>query len=121
MAVGCSAERAAALFGLIGGHLPHLVTRTIRDVCRDIISTTDATGELLAGIGTQVDAIDHMLGVGSGCGGLCGVATRAWPTPGVLDVLLKERLVVASLRKGVHVESQLVQTYVKANCSCGAY
>ena len=115
---GCAADRASALYALIGGHLPHLVTDTVHAYCRGTLTLADVEGELLADIGAQMDDIDRVLGAGSACRGLCGVETKVWPTPEVLDVLLKKHLVVAALRRGVHLGSQLVRAVAIARCSC---
>jgi hypothetical protein len=115
---GCGAERSAALYGLIGGHLPHLVSDTVREFCRGTTSRADVEGALLADVRAQLKSVDRVLGMGSACLGLCGVATEVWPTPGVLDELLKKHLVVAALKKGVYVDSQLVRAHVAASCSC---
>jgi len=115
---GCAADRTSALYALIGGHLPHLVTDTVHEYCRGTLTLADVEGELLADIGAQMEAVDRVLGAGSACSGLCGVETKVWPTPEVLDVLLKKHLVVAALKRGVHLGSQLVRAFAIARCSC---
>lgn len=115
---GCDAGRAAALDVLVGGHLPHLISEAVRGYCRGAWPLADVEGTLLAGLGAQVRAADRALGAGSACRGLCGVAAEAWPSPEVLDVLLRKHLVVAALKRGVVIESRLVRAYVNANCSC---
>ena len=115
---GCAADRTPPLYALIGGHLPHLVTDTVRDYCRGTLSLADVQDELFADIGARVKAVDRVLGSGTACSGLCGVLTEFWPKPGVLDILLKEHLVVAALTKGVYVDSQTARAYVDAHCGC---
>ena len=117
---GCAADQTSALYALIGGHLPHLVADTVREYCLCTMSLTDVEGVLLADIGAQVEAVDRILGSGSACIGLCGVAAKVWPKAGVLDALLKNHLVIAALKKGVYVDSQMVRAYVNARCSCGS-
>ena len=118
--VGCSADRASALYALVGGHLPHLVTDTAREYCRGTLALSDENGVLFADIDAQVEAVDRVLGTGSACRGLCGVQTKDWPKPGVLDMLLKEHLVVAALRKGIFLDSKLVISFADARCHCVA-
>lgn len=115
---GCGADQSAALYGLIGGHLPHLLSYTVHEYCRGTKTRADVEGAFRAKIDAQVDSVNCDLGVGAACRGLCGVATKEWPSPGVLDVLLKKHLVVKSLKKGVYMDSQLVRAYVQASCSC---
>ena len=115
---GCAADRTLVLYELIGGHIPHLVTDTVRDYCRGTLSLADVKSVLFAGIGARFKAVDRALGTGSACSGVCGVLTEKWPKPGVLDVLLQEHLVVAALTKGVYVDPQMVRAYVNVHCSC---
>ena len=115
---GCDAEQASALYALVGGHLPHLVAQTVGDYCRGTASLAAVEDVLVADIVAQVEAVDRELGVGSGCGGLCGVTAKAWPKPAVLDALVKKHLVLAALKKGVFVESQMVRAFVHARCAC---
>ena len=75
---------------------------------------------LFADIEAQVEAVDRVLGTGSACRGLCGVQTKAWAKPDVLDVLLKEHLVVAALRKGIFLDSKVVISFADARCHCVA-
>lgn len=118
--VGCSPERASALYALVGGHLPHLVTDTAREYCRGTLALSDVNGVLFADIDAQVEAVDRVLGTGSTCRGLCGVQTKDWPKPGVLDMLLREHLVMAALRKGIFLDSKLVISFADARCHCVA-
>jgi hypothetical protein len=115
---GCSADQASALYALIGGHLPHLVSDTALEYCRGSISLADVKGVLLADIGRKVKDVDDLLGLGgSACDGLIGVMTEVRPKPEVLNALLKEHLVVGSLRKRYYVDSQMVRTFVDARCA----
>jgi hypothetical protein len=114
----CDEDQAGALYALIGGHLPHLVSRTVSNYCRGAISLTGLESELFAKIGAQVEAVDRILGIGSACNGLCGVLTKVWTKPEVLDVLLKKHLVIAVLQKGIYVDSQIVRAFVNAHCEC---
>lgn len=98
---GCAADRCSALYTLIGGHLPHLVTGTVLKYCRGAMTLADVEGALFAEIAARVGAADRVLGIGSACGGLCGVETKVWPKPGVLDVLVKKHLVVEAIKKDV--------------------
>ena len=115
---GCAADRALALYALIGGHLPSLIASTTLFYCHGTISLADAEGALFAEIGARAKAVDRVLGAGSACGGLCGVLAETWPNPEVLDLLLKKHLVVAALKKGIFVDSQLVKAYVNIRCGC---
>jgi len=116
---GCDAGRAAALDAVVGGHLPHLISDDVDDYCRGVRPLAGVQGTLLALLGAEARAVDRVLGSGSACRGLCGVEAEAWPTPELLDALLKKHLVVAALKRGVLVESRLVRAYVNASCSCG--
>lgn len=117
---GCDAERTSALYGLIGGHLPHLVMRTVRKFCSGATTLSDVEATLFADIVVRVKAADRVLGIGSACNGLCGVATNTWLKPEVLDVLFQGHLVVATLKEleGFYVDSQVVQAFVNARCAC---
>jgi hypothetical protein len=116
---GCDAGRAAALDAVVGGHLPHLISDDVDDYCRGVRPLAGVQGTLLALLGAEARAVDRLLGSGSACRGLCGVEAEAWPTPELLDALLKKHLVVAALKRGVLIESRLVRAYVNASCSCG--
>lgn len=116
---GCDAGRAAALDALVGGHLPHLVSKAVRECCRGALPLAEVEGTLLAGVGAQVRAANGVLGKGPVCNGLCSaVAEAAYPSPEVLNVLLKKRLVVAALNRGILIESRLVRAWVNATCAC---
>jgi hypothetical protein len=116
--MGCALDQASALFSLIGGHLPHLAMRASRLFCGGKASISDVESELIADMDDQVEAVDRSLGVGSACGGLCGVMAKAWPAPGVLGALIREHLVVAALKKGVYVDSLAARAFVALRCAC---
>ena len=113
---GCAKDQAVALYAFIGGHLPHLLSDTVFDYCRGTLSLAGVESTLFAKIGKHVENVDRILR--SACDGLCGVMTKAWPEPEVLDVLLKEHLVIALLEGGVYVDSQVVRAFVNARCTC---
>ena len=115
---GCAADQSSALYTLIGGHLPHLVTGTVLKYCRGAMTLADVEGVLFAEIAARVGSADRVLGIGSACSGLCGVETKVWPKPAVLDVLVKKHLVVEALKKDVFLDSQLVRAFVNARCEC---
>jgi len=117
---GCDEALAHALYALVGGHLPHLSSAGIKGACLGTVSASDAVSRLREGIDEQLKAVDDALGgaAGAACAGLCGVATKVRPTPAVLEALVTEHLVVATLRKGVLVESRLVLAHANATCSC---
>ena len=117
---GCDKDQADNLYSLIGGHLPYLALRIVSgEYCGSTVSLDEVERMLFAKIDGQVEAVNRILGIGAACGGLCGVVTKAWPKPDVLDTLLKEHLVVAALQKGVYVDSQMVRAFVNARCACG--
>ena len=116
--LGCSASGASALYALIGGHLPHLVSGTVRSYCSGKSDLAGVEGALLADIDAQIKAVDRAHRGKAACAALCGVLTEQWPEPGLLDALLKKRLAVAALRKGVFVASQMVRAYADLRCHC---
>lgn len=117
--VGCSAGRAAALYALVGGHLPHLVSDSVAEYCAEAASLAEVEGEVAAEIDAQVTALDRVRGGKPACRALCGVLAQEWPEPDVLSLLLRKHLVVAALKGGVHVESRAVRAYAASRCSCG--
>ena len=120
MGSGCDPAGAAALFALVGGHLPHLLlTDSVRDYCLGTLALPEVEAALVSDIDAQVEDVDRLLGAGSACAGLCGVLARTWPKPDVLGALLRKHLIVAVLKKGVRVESRLVGAFAAAKCGCG--
>jgi hypothetical protein len=115
---GCDVGRAAALDALVGGHLPHLVSHAVREYCRGALPLAEVENTLLADVGAEVRGADGVLGKGSVCNGLCSVVAEEYPSPEVLDMLLKSHLVVAALKRGIVVESRLVRAWVNATCVC---
>lgn len=115
---GCDADRAESLYALTGGHLPHLDSLRVFDYCRGATALSDVKGELFADIGGQLEAIDGALGDGEACGGLCSVMYKSLPSPAVLNALVQDHIVVASLRRGNFVESSALRAYATERCSC---
>lgn len=115
---GCTVDQSLALYALVGGHLPYLVSDSVRDYCRSRITLPDVEGVLFAGIGGQLQAVNRAFGSRAACTALCGVFFEDWPKPVVLEMLLKEHLIVAALTRGVSIESQAIRSYVHAKCTC---
>jgi len=118
VSLGCDADQAIELYNLIGGHLPYLMQRIIRDYCHSLLPLPKIEAMLLEKIGSQVEAVDRVLGIGSACSGLCGVQTNVWPKREVIDSLLTKHLIVAALNKGIFIESQMIRSFMKLHCSC---
>jgi len=118
VSLGCDADQAIELYNLIGGHLPYLMQRSIRDYCHSLLPLPKIEAMLLEKIGSQVEAVDRVLGIGSACSGLCGVQTNVWPKREVIDLLLKKHLIIAALNKGIFIESQMIRSFMNLHCSC---
>ena len=141
--VGCGPERASALFALIGGHLPHLLSGAARDYCLGATTLPELEAELSAGLSAQLNAVDDALegalsasqsGIvlfedidarlrsrWTACAGLCSVLSSSAPRPAadVIGRLASEHLVVASLERGKYVGSKLARAVAAARCQCG--
>jgi hypothetical protein len=114
---GCNNDKAASVYALAGGHLPHLVSDMVLDYCRGLAALSEVEAALIADIGAKAEAVDRQLGACSACAGLGGVAEKAWPAPELLAALVREHLVVAALRSGYYIGSQAARTYAATRCA----
>lgn len=124
--IGCDASHAAAVHGLVDGHLPFLVLKPVHDFCHGLIDLRALTAHFTSLVRSVFKRVDNELkcdgGSGCACQAACAVRDEKWSHVSLehaVPVLLQEHIVRASLKEKIHViDSRFVLCYVARECAC---
>ena len=122
--MGCDSLSAAAVHGLIDGHLPFLLKKPVRDFCLGVLDFIGLKNHFTRLVRSVFQHVDQELDCGDdncACIAACAIRdkkkllglTRAVP------LLLKEHIVRASLEDKVNkIDSRFALCYISRECSC---
>ena len=122
----CSEPRAASVYSLLGGHLPHLMEEAVARFCA---ADAPDQGALAAHFSTLVAAKLKAVEMGMACHAgacacavACAIANEQWGhalLSSARRLLLSQHLIRASLQQHIFVmDAPFVRSYVEQRCGC---
>ena len=122
----CSPERAAAVYSLLGGHLPHLMDAAVRHFCAGALDEGGLSKAFSEQLSNKLRAVNEQLGCkkadACACAVACAVLREDWSSSKLASArlkLLSMRLIRASLQSQVHViDAPFVRSYLQLHCKC---
>ena len=119
----CAPERAAAVHGLLGGHLPHLLDEAVPLFCAGALDAGGLAEAFTAEVRGRLNAVEGQMGCrGCACQAACTVLSGDWGSSllaAARQQLLVQRLTRAPLRSWVHViDAPFVRSYLQLHCNC---
>ena len=126
--LGCDASRAAAVYGLLDGHLPFLVLQPVSDFCLGTLEIDSLAAHFTALVRSRFELADLALeceGAGCACSAACAVRDKKWGHLGLkhaVPLLLKEHIVRASLTEKINkIDSRFILcSYLPRACACNS-
>lgn len=126
---GCDATRSNVVFGLLGGHLSHLMFERVSLYCSGEIDAAALADRLTQRVDAMFDAVDGLLecrpAAQCACSAICAVIRKEWdsfflasPGKGLLALMGETLINWSSLRRTYVVGAPFHQSYVQHRCGC---
>ena len=121
----CAPERAATVYSLLGGHLPHLMNAAVHLFCAGKLDEGGMTEAFSGEVRNRFKSVEWQLGCRvdtCACKVGCAVLREDWSSSLLVaarKLLLAEHLIRASLLSRVHViDAPFVRSYLELHCKC---
>ena len=121
----CAPQRAAAVYSLLGGHLPHLMDAAVPLFCAGELDEGGMAEAFSAQVRSRLESVEWQIGCRVGtcaCQAACAVLEKDWSSSLLAagrQLLLAEHLIRASLQSRVHViDAPFVRSYLQLHCKC---
>lgn len=122
----CTPERAATVYSLVGGHLPHLLEEEVASFCAGTLDKGGLTAAFYDKVHSRLSAVEWQLPCNKcACPAACAMLNKQWGDSDLIaarPLLLEQQIARHSLlHGGYRIDTPVVLHYIEQQCSCTAH